>query len=150
MGIKVTGGKRVREAVSAALEAKMYRVREIFLYVGEAAVNEARNNHRYKDQTGNLTSSIGYVLCYDGKIVTRSAFNQVNGASADKDIVKDGGRQGESFAEELAAKTGAGYTLIVVAGMKYAKVVNDKGYNVTDSATIIAKNLLKALLPRIL
>ena len=37
-------------------------------YVGERCLNAARETNSYKDQTGNLRSSIAYVIASDGKI----------------------------------------------------------------------------------
>ncbi len=37
-------------------------------YVGETFINNARNNGDYKDQTGNLRSSIGYYIVFNGQI----------------------------------------------------------------------------------
>lgn len=49
------------------------KVRKVFInvleYVGEQCVIEARENGNYKDQTGNLRSSISYAIVEDGKII---------------------------------------------------------------------------------
>ena len=50
--------------------------------IGEQVLNAARLSNSYKDQTGNLRSSIGYVVAVDGEIVQMSSF----------DVVKNGGR----------------------------------------------------------
>ena len=48
-----------------------------FLYVGEQVLNAARSTDSYKDRTGNLRSSVGYVLVVDGQVYEMSSFNQV-------------------------------------------------------------------------
>ena len=59
--------------VDAYLEEQIQRIEQQTIYnlsyVGERCLNEARSTNSYKDQTGNLRSSIGYVIVKDGKIV---------------------------------------------------------------------------------
>lgn len=108
-------------------------------YVGESCVNEARNNHRYKDQTGNLTSSIGYMLLEDGKVLKESAFPVVKSGSK-------GAAEGRKFIQSLVSGNTSGLTLIVVAGMEYAVYVEAKNLNVLDSAEQLAERLLPQIL----
>jgi len=53
--------------------------------VGEECVNVARNLNpsegSYTDQTGNLRSSIGYVVIDDGVIIRKGGFQQVHTGS---------------------------------------------------------------------
>lgn len=90
-----------------------------FMFLGEKCLIEARDRTQeasWFDQTGNLRSSIGYVVVYDGQIVNTTGFNQVKKGS-------DGKREGRELAEYLAKKQRKGYALIVVAGMNYAAYV---------------------------
>ena len=52
--------------VDAYLEEQIQRIEQQTIYnlsyVGERCLNEARSTNSYKDQTGNLRSSIGYVI----------------------------------------------------------------------------------------
>ncbi|MDI9605574.1 MAG: hypothetical protein QM305_09710 [Bacteroidota bacterium] len=48
--------------------------------IGEKCVNYARSNHAYLDDTGNLTSSIGYAVYRDGKRIGVSA-SEIRGLS---------------------------------------------------------------------
>ena len=41
----------------------------ILKWVGEKAVNEAKENGNYQDHTANLRNSIGYVVSVDGQVV---------------------------------------------------------------------------------
>ena len=107
--------------------------------VGEKCVNEARMKGSYKDQTGNLRSSTGYVLVVDGQIVTMSRF----------DIVRDGKKgsdDGRSFAESLARNHPKDIALIVVAGMHYAEYVAARGYDVLDSSELLSQQLMNQLM----
>lgn len=150
MALKVTGMYECAAALDRAVEKRMEKVAKILAYVGEAAVKSARESHRYKDRTGNLTSSIGYVVVRDGQIINSSAFNTIK-AEAEKRgrRGKQGQMEGKEYAEYLATKCGDGLVLIIVAGMKYAYYVNKRGYNVTDSAELTAKMLVPELLARL-
>ena len=46
-------------------------------YCGEQVLNKARSTNSYKDQTGNLRSSLGYVVAVDGRVVYQSDFRTV-------------------------------------------------------------------------
>lgn len=138
--------KTTREEISRYIEQWMERKKKAIIrqmqYCGDAAVNAARATDSYKDQTGNLRSSTGYVLVVDGNIVSRSGFEAVkNGA--------EGTRVGVAFAESIAKKYPRGICLIVVAGMNYAVHVKNKGYDVLDSAELTAERLVPKMLKQL-
>lgn len=121
------------------LEAALVRG---FCNIGEKCVNIARNRHTYRDQTGNLTSSVGYGVSIDGHLVKNSSFNVVlNGAQGAKD--------GEEYLRHLISQYPSGIVLIVVAGKDYAVYVSDKGYDVTDSAESLAEQAVPDLLQQL-
>lgn len=98
-------------------------------HVGEAAVKYAREipdpdngGNGFKDHTGNLRSSIGYAIYYNGR--------QIESAYGDK---PEGASQGQKLADQ-AAKGTRGYALVVTAGMYYAVYVESKGRDVLTSA----------------
>ncbi len=129
-------------AVNAFIRERMERQRTVILRrlaaAGEQAVNAARTGHGYTDRTGNLTSSVGYVIVEDGTVVQESSFETVmDGAK--------GSSEGRAFAESLAARYPAGIVLIVVAGMNYAAYVSARGFNVLDSAEAVAERLVRQL-----
>lgn len=110
--------------------------------IGEQVLNAARLTNSYKDQTGNLRSSIGYVVAVDGEIVQMSSF----------DVVKNGGRGskgGKTYAMKLVRDFPKGIVLIVVAGMKYASYVSAKGYDVLDSSELLADKLVPQMLQQL-
>lgn len=110
--------------------------------VGEQVLNTARLTNSYKDQTGNLRSSIGYVVAVDGEIVQMSSF----------DIVKEGGegaKGGKAYAIQLVKDFPQGIVLIVVAGMNYASYVSAKGYDVLDSSELLADKLVPQMLQQL-
>ena len=116
--------KYLKSRVEELINETIYKLS----YIGENVVNTARLSGEYLDQTGNLRSSIGYIISIDGEIIRRGEFNVVKDG-------KDGTKSGEALAQALA-KTSKGITLIVVAGMHYAVYVSAKGLDVLDSAEI--------------
>ena len=66
--------------VDAYLEEQIQRIEQQTIYnlsyVGERCLNEARSTNSYKDQTGNLRSSIGYVIVKDGTILLPSKMDE--------------------------------------------------------------------------
>lgn len=86
---------------------------------GEEFVKIARLEGNYIDHTGNLRSSIGYVIVKDGSIAGRN-FQVSEQAGTDK---QTGRREGEQLAMDLVKTFSKGYVMIGVAGMKYAVFV---------------------------
>lgn len=85
---------------------------------GEEFVKIARKKGAYKDQTGNLRSSIGYVIAKDGKILTE------NFELAEKGSEKSRGmREAKRLTSDLIGLYKNGWVLIGVAAMPYAAFV---------------------------
>ncbi len=133
-------------------------------YCGEVAVRTAREPHpnNWDDHTGNLRSSIGYIITFNGQDVTPkggaySAFSERELQPTHKENVSftaykgtpkevqvsfaakveagtEGAKEGERFAESLKPLFPEGYALIVVAGMNYAESVEAHGRDVLASA----------------
>ncbi|EJW95954.1 hypothetical protein EVA_15940 [gut metagenome] len=110
--------------------------------IGERCVNKARMDGNYTDQTGNLRSSIGYVISVDGNVSFMSNFIPVKGGDY-------GIRKGKKFARKLAKEFPQGICLIVVAGMEYAAHVSAKGYDVLDGSELLADRLTDRLLRKL-
>lgn len=134
---------------SRSIEAAIIRRLQ---FLGEKCLIECRTNKSYQDQTGNLTSSMGYVVVANGMIVQSHGFNQgvqsLSGNSGTA-VGKSGMATGQALAKEVAQEFRTGYALIVVAGMNYAAAVEAKGYNVLTSAELLAEKemprMMKAL-----
>lgn len=107
-----------------------------FQYIGERFVANARDKANFKDQTGNLRSSIGYIVLKNGKKVSGSSFEKVKDG-------KDGVNNGKTYINELRKQFSTGYVLIVVAGMEYAAAVESRGKDVLTGSSLIAKDDLK-------
>ena len=125
---------------------RIQRLEAIFIrrmfYIGDKCVTVARSTDSYEDQTGNLRSSIGYVIAKDGKIIGNSTFEAVKGGA-------EGSAEGLEFAKKIVAQFPEGIVLIVVAGMNYAKHVSARGYDVLDSSELLAQKLVPQMLKQL-
>lgn len=148
------------------LEAKMKDIADLLIFrlsqIGEECVKIAREKGTYNDITGNLRSSIGYVILYDGKPVLGSNFEAVSVPAGIRTIknpdgtirkYKVGGdgvkgqQAGQELLEKLQAKYPWGIVLIVCAGMKYAAYVEAVHHkDVLTAAERKADSLAKELL----
>lgn len=110
--------------------------------IGEEFIVNARSIDTYKDQTGNLRSSIGYVLLKNGKAIFGSDFEIVKNG-------RDGQSKGRKYIKELISQYKTGYVLICVAGMDYAASVESKGKDVLTASSKIAEIQLKKAISNI-
>lgn len=105
---------------------------------GEKFIEVARRSGSYKDQTGNLRSSIGYVIAKDGEVVKE------NFTESDKGTDKTTGKyKGRRLAEKVSLSHTGGYVLVGVAGMEYAAAVEAKGYEVASGANAQCEKYLR-------
>ena len=105
---------------------------------GEKFIEVARRSGSYKDQTGNLRSSIGYIIAKDGEVVKE------NFKESDKGTDKTTGKyKGRRLAEEVSMSHTGGYILVGVAGMEYAAAVEAKGYEVISGANTQCEKYLR-------
>ena len=136
--------------VQAAIQAEAERTEMLTIralaYLGEKCVIEARDRspeESWFDQTGNLRSSVGYVISHNGKIVQYSSFQQVKNGS-------EGSKIGKEFAAELIKKYSTGYALVVVAGMNYAEYVEAMDNKVVlASAELFARKELPSMMQKL-
>ncbi len=87
------------------------------------------------DRSGNLRSSIGYAVIYDGKVGIEK-FEQVKDGA-------EGVAAGKKLVGELAKEFNKGMVLVVTAGMEYAAAVESKGYDVITGSSFEGEKLLK-------
>lgn len=106
-------------------------------YTGEKYVNDAREGGTYRDITGNLRSSIGYLIATDGQ-VTEESFpgDKAEGTSAGKRLA-------------LKEAKGKGIVLVGTAGMEYAQSVEARGKDVITKFANAAQKTLKSLIKEI-
>lgn len=114
-----------KQIEAQVLEWSVNNERKLILalsYIGEEFVNKARSNNTYLDQTGNLRSSIGYVIAKNGRILKRN-YKQEGSAN-------EGVTNGLNLADQAVAENPTGIVLIVTAGMNYGLYVESMGYDV--------------------
>lgn len=118
-------------------------------YIGEKMCNHAReitighSSGGYDDQTCNLRSSIGYRILKDGIVIKDSGFKTVSGSLGRGEEGENAARKALDAFSVTASLTG--WTIIIVAGMNYAKYVEDKGYNVLHLTDIALQEEIRKL-----
>lgn len=96
-------------------EEKMYTLLQA---AGEMFVRYARESGRYLNHTGNLRSSIGYVIVRNGSIAYTNFKKQDVGTDGEEGVQK-----AKRLSRELANTYSDGLVLIGLAGMEYALYV---------------------------
>ena len=124
----------VKEVFDTFVEDVDVQMIQLFAYVGEEFVNQARNTRTYKDRTGNLRSSIGYIVALDGEVKIDNLEGTGEGKARARELVK-----------EVLSDDSAGIVLIGFAGMQYASYVESKGYDVITGSTPKASKILREL-----
>lgn len=145
MGIRqLTPIEEVNEYLLENIDRIEQRIVRNLSFVGESCLTAARSTNSYKDRTGNLRSSIGYVIVKNGKIIKQEIHEAGSG-----DDRKTGVSEGEKFMREIVRQFPEGIALIVVAGMNYAGYVSAKGYDVLDSAELLAEQLVPQIMTQL-
>lgn len=117
----------VAKIVNAAIQAMGF--------LGTKCVNHARtvpSDIGFKDQTGNLRSSIGFKVFVDGRPVSENYKQVLNGS--------EGIEKGKALADSVGAQCGQNQIMLVVtAGMEYAIHVESLGRDVITSSEQLAR-----------
>lgn len=135
--------KDIRLHVQELTENARNAIVSVLTDVGLQCVIDARESSGYTDQTGNLRSSIGFVVVKDGKIVEKILADQVGD---NKPSTQEGMSNANETLERLASKYSSGICLIVVAGMNYAAYVEGRGRNVLTSSELLAERIIPKML----
>lgn len=141
--------KEVREHIKAQLEEMEESIVTVLCYVGEKAVSYARDNGEYRNITGNLRSSINYIVLKDGEPI------QIGEPVTYPNLGGDGeGQDGASVASELLDRLKdnypEGYVLIVCAGMNYASYVEDlHGLDVLTGSQLDAEKTAERMIKKL-
>lgn len=133
----------VEKRFGAFLEEIQKKQIERAKMLGEMCVNHARNvpqDQGFQDQTGNLRSSIGYMVFVDG-VALHQMFEQVKEGS-------EGAKAGEALAQKVGSEQ-KGVCLVVTAGMNYAMYLEAKGRDVITSAEHLAERELPRMLEKL-
>lgn len=106
--------------------------------IARQAYDLAVSSQAYKDVSGNLRSSIGYGVYFDGTEIVVDGFVPVGNGSG-------GASKGQAFLRSLAAKYQSGVVLILVAGEDYAVTVESRGQSVITDGALLAESLVNQL-----
>lgn len=114
--------------------------------LGDECVKVARDRTpeaSWTDRTGNLRSSIGYVIANNGKVIHYSDFKQVKQGN-------EGTKVGKDLATEIVNRTVGDYVLVVVAGMNYAEFVEARdNKDVLATPELFAKKELPKMMEKL-
>lgn len=117
-------------------------------YIGETCIKIARETGDYNDITGNLRSSIGYIVLSNGTVKQYGAPVQKSGNSGDGSV---GVAAGNELLDKLKTEYPYGVVLILCAGMEYAAFVeNVRHKHVLIDAELEAQRLIDKLLGKML
>lgn len=140
----ITGGEKAKSAFYDYVIKKQEKAREGAItalnYVGLECVKEARQNGGYTDRSGNLRSSVGYVVLENGIPIKKGGFQKVLPTATEAQTTS------ETLVSKLSKTYNTGLVLVVVAGMNYAAYVEAKGYNVLNSAETLANKIVPKIL----
>lgn len=143
MAIKqTTPNEYVQQHLERRIAAGQKALIDTFCYVGESCIKVAREEGNFTDRTGNLRSSIGYVVAQNGKAVMQGGFEQVMSGA-------EGAKEGAEYIKLLLSKHTKGVVLIVVAGMNYALYVELNNYEVLGNAQLHSRKMVPQILKKL-
>lgn len=103
-------------------------------FIAQGCYEEAMRRKGFTNDSGALSSSIGWAISLDGSIIYSGGLVSVGeGGSI-------GQSQGRRAIDELVR--GSGIKLILVAGMDYAQEVEARGFDVTTSGELLAEEMI--------
>jgi len=144
MGIKANfSSDTIRSRFEKFLQAIERQQIEKLQYLGELCVKHAKlvpPDVGFTDQTGNLRSSIGYMVFKNG-VAIHEGYSQTKEGS-------EGIRAGQRLAKKVGSKFPQGLVLVVTAGMNYAVHVESKGHDVLTSAESLARQELPKMIEK--
>ena len=125
MEIKASFSAKVMEDyLTRCQELAMDFTYQALAYLAEECVNRVRDRSAadsWVDHTGNLRSSIGYMITVNGKVATKGGFKPTNAKIGNG---SDGQKRGPEYADSLVSRySSTPMALVVVAGMEYAVFV---------------------------
>lgn len=137
--IPLWSDKEVERWFNYHLDRAEEKIYVLLQRAGEEFVKIAREEGKYIDHTGNLRSSVGYIIIKDGKTLSE------NFALSEKGTDRNTGKnRAKRVAFEVAALYNKGFVLIGLAGMKYAIVVEAmENKDVVSSAADHAEDWIK-------
>lgn len=161
-----TDVKKLRDKLELGRGKLVDLLVENMCHIGEAAVAIARKTGDYNDITGNLRSSIGYIVLSNGTVCQQSVPDAISVAHGKRKVKrkrkdgteytatqkvggdgKAGAEAGKRLLDKLKAEYPYGVVLILCAGMEYAAFVeNVRGKHVLIDAELEAYRLIDKFL----
>ena len=141
MGIRVSYDMNaVRAEMEQEVRKSIESVVDALASVGDEIVSGIVDSvsSSWRDRTGNLRSSVGYIVSLDGVEMRRGGFRLYDGPER-ASTLKDGSQVGAAFAVSLLADHPEGLALVIVAGMEYASHVE-----AVENRTVLAQAELDA------
>lgn len=127
-----TGLQLVRDARSKVPDDNYREAINSLAYAkGETRATLDIDSPGFNDDTGNLRSSICFILTHNGETI-KEDFKQ-SAAGTDKST---GVTTGKAYAKEVSQEESLGWTMTAVAGMEYAGWVEALGYDVLTGSTL--------------
>lgn len=146
--VQRTDVKKLRDKLNLGRGKLVDMLVKNMVYIGEQCVKIARERGDYNDITGNLRSSIGYVVLVSGTVKHYGAPEQTSGTKGDGSA---GVAAGNALLKKLQAEFPYGVVLVLCAGMNYAAFVeNVRGKRVLIDAELEAQRLIDKLLGKML
>ena len=137
----------IRTMINDRIERKKQALFVRLFYIAEECLNNARESHKYKVQTGNLTSSINYCIIDNGEIVKTGEWKATPGTENGK----AGMEKGMEYLRQMAdAQPQDGITFLMVAGMPYARYVEAMSLDVLETSEDMAARKIKVMIQKLL
>ncbi|NLO71981.1 MAG: hypothetical protein GX102_13760 [Porphyromonadaceae bacterium] len=159
--------KQVEKILQAKKEKFEHTLIMFLASAGENFVSHARRNGEYQNWTGNLRSSIGYVVINQGQVAVSGnfeafaqspkvklvSFTVKKGKYAGKKVEfysqtkggdgSEGQKKGQMLLDALIAKYQTGMVLIGLVGMEYGKYLEAMGKDVIKGAILNTEYFIK-------
>ena len=133
--MKFTNFNYIKNYLLNAIKGIDKTIMEELRGIANELVKDAHLNRGYTIDTGDLISSTGVVIMRNGIVL------EIVGLSG----TAKGKSEGEKFANNLVKdyKGNNDYKLVLFAGMEYASIVEDRGFNVLYVTNVNAKQIYK-------
>lgn len=139
--------KQITNELKAFQENKEAQIVDVFSYVGESFINDARENGSYKDHTGNLRSSTAYFIKSGESLLLKGGTKKKGfaGKTEGGGVTSKGRQAAQEVADSIQPSKGE-MLLIGTAGMQYAESVEARGRDVITPMSQRAGEQLEELL----
>ncbi len=134
--------KQFNSVLEQALKQAEQKYIDGLIDIAKRVVKTAKQNGQYQNRTGNLNSSIGYIVAKGRNILSSSFTKTLNG--------EKGRSKGFFLAKKLLSDNpGKNIRMIIVVGEHYASILESKGRDVLTGSSLKAVSDLKELLRQV-